>query len=107
MPLTSWARSCTYPRRTDVPGDLWTDLLRAARRKVDVLAFAGLFLTAEHSGWLPALVDKADAHVRIRLLLGTLAAVNWPPATVNTRSAAASPGACRPCFPTTGRRPMG
>ncbi len=23
----------TYPRRTDVPGHLWTDLLRAARRK--------------------------------------------------------------------------
>jgi transcriptional regulator with XRE-family HTH domain len=60
----------TYPRRTDVPGHLWTDMLRAAQRNVDVLAFAGLFLTEEHSGWLPALMDKAGANVRIRLLLG-------------------------------------
>jgi transcriptional regulator with XRE-family HTH domain len=60
----------TYPRRTDVPSHLWTDLLREARRSVDVLAFAGLFLTEEHSGWLPALADRAGANVRIRLLLG-------------------------------------
>ena len=60
----------TYPRRTDVPGHLWTDLLRAARRNVDVLAFAGLFLTEEHSGWLPALAGKVGSDVRIRLLLG-------------------------------------
>ena len=30
-----------------------------APRNVDVLAFAGLFLTEEHSGWLPALAEKA------------------------------------------------
>jgi hypothetical protein len=60
----------TYPRRTDVPGHLWTDFLRAARRNVDVLAFAGLFLTEEHSGWLPALAGKVGSDVRIRLLLG-------------------------------------
>lgn len=58
------------PRRTDVPGHLWTDLLRAARRNVDVLAFAGLFLAEEHSGWLPALTGKAGTNARIRLLLG-------------------------------------
>ena len=60
----------TYPRRTDVPAHLWTDLLRAAGRSVDVLAFAGLFLTEEHSGWLPALAGKVGSDVRIRLLLG-------------------------------------
>jgi len=53
-----------------VPGHLWTDLLRAARRSVDVLAFAGLFLTEEHSGWLPALAEKAGSDCRVRLLLG-------------------------------------
>src|SRR5437764_13351391 len=47
--------AASYPRRTDVPAHLWTDLLRAAQRNIDVLAFAGLFLTEEHSGWLPAL----------------------------------------------------
>ncbi len=60
----------TYPRRTDVPAHLWTDLLRAAGRSVDVLAFAGLFLTEEHSGWLPALAGKVGSDVRVRLLLG-------------------------------------
>ena len=43
---------------------------RSARRNVDVLAFAGLFLTEEHSGWLPALADKAGTDCRVRLLLG-------------------------------------
>jgi len=49
---------------------LWTDLPRAAQRNIDVLAFAGLFLTEEHSGWLPALAAKAGTNARIRLLLG-------------------------------------
>ena len=49
---------------------MWTELLRAAGRNVDVLAFAGLFLTEEHSGWLPALAEKAASGTRIRLLLG-------------------------------------
>jgi hypothetical protein len=35
-----------------------------------VLAFAGLFLTEEHSGWLPALEAKSASGARIRLLLG-------------------------------------
>lgn len=68
--LTGAELVASYPRRTDVPGHLWVDLLRGAQRNVDVLAFAGLFLTEEHSGWLPALADKLDAKVRIRLLLG-------------------------------------
>ncbi|QFR97630.1 XRE family transcriptional regulator [Streptomyces tsukubensis] len=59
-----------YPRRNDVPGDLWTDLLRSTERNVDLLAFAGLFLTEEHSEWLPTLARKADGDVRVRLLLG-------------------------------------
>jgi hypothetical protein len=59
-----------YPRRSDVPRDAWTDLLRQAGRSVDVLAFAGLFLTEEHPDWIPTLVQKAEAGVRVRLLLG-------------------------------------
>ena len=64
--------AASYPRRTDVPAHLWTDLLRATQRNIDVLAFAGLFLTEEHSGWLPALAGKAGTNARIRLLLGDL-----------------------------------
>jgi transcriptional regulator with XRE-family HTH domain len=60
----------TYPRRSDVPRHLWTELLRAAQRDVDLLAFAGLFLTEEHPDWLPTLAAKARKGVRVRLLLG-------------------------------------
>jgi transcriptional regulator with XRE-family HTH domain len=60
----------SYPRRSDVPGQLWTELLGQAQRSVDVLAFAGLFLTEEHPGWTPLLASQAQAGVRVRLLLG-------------------------------------
>jgi transcriptional regulator with XRE-family HTH domain len=59
-----------YPRRSDVPAGLWTDLLAHAERSVDVLAFAGLFLTEEQPEWTPLLRSRADAGVRVRLLLG-------------------------------------
>ncbi len=60
----------SYPRRADVPGHLWTELLRQAERNVDLLAFAGLFLTEEHPDWTPLLKARAEAGVRVRLLLG-------------------------------------
>ena len=60
----------TWPRRTDVPKHLWTDLLRQAERSVDLLAFAGLFLPEEHSDWLPTLRAKAEAGARVRLVFG-------------------------------------
>src|SRR6266536_4107258 len=59
-----------WPRRTDVPKHLWTDLLRRAERTVDLLAFAGLFLTEEHPDWLPVLRDTTERGARVRLLLG-------------------------------------
>lgn len=61
---------CTYARRADVPNTLWTDLLRAAERDVDVLAFAGLFLTEDHPQWLPLLAKKAENGARVRILVG-------------------------------------
>jgi transcriptional regulator with XRE-family HTH domain len=59
-----------WPRRGDVPAHLWDDLLRRAARSVDLLAFAGLFLTEEHPSWLQTLRAKAEEGVRVRLLLG-------------------------------------
>ena len=59
-----------YPRRSDVPAGLWTELLRHAQRSVDVLAFAGLFLTEEQPEWTPLLRARAEAAVRVRVLLG-------------------------------------
>ncbi|MFF3270166.1 helix-turn-helix domain-containing protein [Streptomyces chrestomyceticus] len=49
----------TYPRRSDVPRHLWMELLRSSERDIDLLAFAGLFLTEEHPDWLPTLAEKA------------------------------------------------
>jgi hypothetical protein len=60
----------TWPRRSDVPRHLWTELLRGADRSIDLLAYAGLFLTEEHPDWLPTLAAKAKAGTRVRLLLG-------------------------------------
>ncbi len=60
----------TYPRRSDVPRHLWTELLRGAERTIDLLAYAGLFLTEEHPDWMPTLIAKANAGARVRLLLG-------------------------------------
>ncbi len=59
-----------WPRRGDVPAPLWDELLRRAGRSVDLLAFAGLFLTEEHPQWLGTLRAKAEDGVRVRLLLG-------------------------------------
>jgi transcriptional regulator with XRE-family HTH domain len=68
--LTGAELIATYPRRTDVQRDLWTELLRSAKRSVDLLAFAGLFLTEEHPDWLPLVKTKAEQGVRVRILLG-------------------------------------
>jgi transcriptional regulator with XRE-family HTH domain len=68
--LTGAELAATWPRRSDVPAHLWTDLLRAAAHDIDVLAFAGLFLTEDHPAWLSVLAAKAAAGARVRLLLG-------------------------------------
>jgi transcriptional regulator with XRE-family HTH domain len=68
--LTGAELVAAYSRRAEVPGQLWTELLRQAGRNVDVLAFAGLFLTEEHPDWTPLLLSRAEAGVRVRLLLG-------------------------------------
>lgn len=60
----------SWPRRSDVPTGLWTDLLREASRNIDLLAFAGLFLVENHPEWLPLLRVRAQAGARVRLLLG-------------------------------------
>lgn len=60
----------TYPRRSDVPRHLWTELLRSSERDIDLLAFAGLFLTEEHPDWIPTLAAKAEQGARVRILLG-------------------------------------
>jgi transcriptional regulator with XRE-family HTH domain len=60
----------SWPRRSDVPPRLWTDLLRATERNIDLLAFAGLFLVEGDPDWIPLLRDRAAHGARVRLLLG-------------------------------------
>ncbi|WP_329520060.1 XRE family transcriptional regulator [Spirillospora sp. NBC_01491] len=60
----------TWPRRTDVPRHLWTELLRGAERNVDYIAYAGLFLGEEIPDWIPTLQARARAGVRVRMMFG-------------------------------------
>jgi hypothetical protein len=59
-----------YPDRGAVPPASWYELLSRAREHVDILVFAGLFLSDGRAD-LPALLEgKAQEGVAIRLLLG-------------------------------------
>ncbi|MEU0094811.1 helix-turn-helix transcriptional regulator [Kribbella sp. NPDC006257] len=58
-----------YPRRSDVPGGDWRDLLNAGDSEIGILVYAGLFL-AEDAGIQRILRKKAKAGARIRILLG-------------------------------------
>ena len=59
-----------YPHRGAVPPESWYELLSAAREHVDILVYAGLFLSDGRAD-LPVLLQrKADEGLAIRLLLG-------------------------------------
>ncbi|MFV0524093.1 MAG: XRE family transcriptional regulator [Acidimicrobiales bacterium] len=58
-----------YPRRSDVPRELWTRLLDSATDRIEILVYAGLFLV-EQQPELPArLHAKAEAGAAVRLLV--------------------------------------
>lgn len=59
-----------HARRSDVPVSLWSDLLRRAEDRVDLLAYAALFLHEHQSAWVELLRAKAEAGVQIRIALG-------------------------------------
>lgn len=58
-----------YPRRSDVPLELWRALLDRTPVQIDVLAYAALFLTEANPDLLPALRRGTDGR-RIRFALG-------------------------------------
>jgi hypothetical protein len=59
-----------YPHRGAVPPGSWYELISFAREHVDILVYAGLFLTDGRAD-LPALLRrKAEEGVKIRVLLG-------------------------------------
>ena len=58
-----------YPHRWAVPRDTWGRLFGEAEREIGVLVYSGLFL-AEDAGMVRLFKDKAEAGVRVRILLG-------------------------------------
>ncbi|RFU36649.1 hypothetical protein DZF91_37015 [Actinomadura logoneensis] len=59
----------TYPHRWAVPRAVWPHHFESARREIDILAYAGLFL-AEDSGIIRTLANKAQAGLAVRILRG-------------------------------------
>ena len=58
-----------YPHRWAVPRDAWGRIFGAAEHDIGVLVYSGLFL-AEDAGIMQMFAQKADAGVRVRILLG-------------------------------------
>lgn len=58
-----------YPHRWSVPSDLWRRMFETAEREIGVLVYSGLFLS-EDAGVHRVFRVKADAGVRVRILLG-------------------------------------
>ncbi|MCW2904075.1 MAG: helix-turn-helix protein [Streptosporangiaceae bacterium] len=57
-----------YPHRNVVPSGLWREMYERAEHRIDVLVYAGLFLS-EDPVFLSILKEKADS-ANIRILLG-------------------------------------
>jgi transcriptional regulator with XRE-family HTH domain len=58
-----------YPHRIEVPRDVWGHVFSQAEHEIGVLVYSGLFLS-EDAGIQRIFKDKANAGVRIRILLG-------------------------------------
>jgi hypothetical protein len=78
-----------YPHRHSVPTELWTRLLDQAEEHVEILLYAGMFLTDDPT-LIKRLRKKAEDGTKIRLLLGDPAspevtAEAWKRASVKER----------------------
>jgi transcriptional regulator with XRE-family HTH domain len=58
-----------YPHRWSVPRDTWGRLFTTAEQEIGVLVYSGLFLS-EDTGLQRLFREKAEAGVRVRILLG-------------------------------------
>jgi len=59
-----------FPNRGAVPQDLWNGLLAGATERVDVLAYAALFLVDNNPDLPVRLQDRSSDGVQVRLCLG-------------------------------------
>ena len=69
LPLDTAGLVAVYPHRCDVPQTLWRSLLNQAKERIDVLAYAALFLAEDNPDLVPTLQAKAIA-TYVRLALG-------------------------------------
>ncbi|WP_205326992.1 XRE family transcriptional regulator [Glycomyces sp. YM15] len=60
----------TYPRRYQVPPDLWQRLFDNATERISILVYAGLFLPEHDLHLIAGLKRKAAAGTKITILLG-------------------------------------
>lgn len=58
-----------YPHRWTIPNELWRRVFESATEEIGMLVYSGTFIS-EDSGVLRVFQAKADAGVRVRLLLG-------------------------------------
>jgi len=58
-----------YPHRWSVPSDLWRNVFDSAKTEIGVLVYSGLFVS-EDAGIQRVFREKAEAGVRVRVLLG-------------------------------------
>jgi hypothetical protein len=81
-----------YPHRADVPPERWWTLMVDARRQVDLLAYAMLFLPETHPRLFELLRGKAAAGCQIRIaLVDPASRISWSETPRNASMAAWSP----------------
>ena len=59
-----------YPHRAQVPRNVWLELVLSAKRRVDFITYASLFLGEENPEAIEILKHKAANGVRVRIALG-------------------------------------
>jgi hypothetical protein len=59
-----------YPYRSEVPTDLWWELISRATNRIDLLGYTLYFLGLQHSELVPTLQAKCTAGCRVRAAIG-------------------------------------
>ncbi|MEE2038766.1 helix-turn-helix transcriptional regulator [Nocardiopsis sp. CT-R113] len=59
-----------HRQRSDVPVEQWRGMFAAAERSIDVLVYAAVFLHEQIPDWNDLLRARAEAGVRVRVLIG-------------------------------------
>jgi transcriptional regulator with XRE-family HTH domain len=59
-----------HPHRGIAPRDIWTRLFDSAEEEIGILVYSGYFLLVDSPGVVAMLTSKAEAGVRVRILLG-------------------------------------